>query len=118
MMSKIAYGLGALMIVAFVATSMAQPKPATTSAPAERLARFIGVIQKIDEPAKTIQVKGKKGEPLTFFTDEKTQMTLGGKEASFGDLKNSMYVVVEYRQEGPKLIAAAVTEAVLRPRRR
>jgi len=117
-MKKIWYGLGVLMIVAFVSASMAQPKPATTSSPTERLARFMGVIEKVDEAAKAIEVKGKKPEPLTFLTDEKTQITIGGREASFGELKKALYVLVEYKLEGTKLIAVAITEGVPRVRRR
>ncbi len=117
-MKKIACGLGVLIIVAFVSSSMAQPKPATTSPPTERLARFMGAIEKIDEAAKTIEVRARKPEPVIFFTDEKTQFMISNNEASFGDLKIGLYVVVEYRQEGTKRIAAAITEGVPRVRRR
>ncbi len=120
-MKKIACGLGILIIVAFVSASMAQPaqpKPAPPSPPTERLARFMGVIEKIDEAAKTVEVKGKKSEPLIFITDEKTQITLRDKEASFGELKKGLYVVVDYKLEGTKRIAAAITEGVPRARRR
>jgi len=111
-MKKIAYGLVVLVLVAFVSASMAQPKPATTAAPTEKLAKFRGTIEKIDEAAKTIEVKGKKTEPLTFSTDEKTKIMMGGKEASFAELKKGQYVIVEYRKEGMKPIAVTITEAV------
>ncbi len=117
-MKKIIYGLVFLMAVAFVSVSMAQPKPATTSAPTQRLAMIRSIIEKIDEAAKTIEVKGQKAGPLTFFTDEKTRIMVGNKEASFADLKRGQYVVVEYKQEGTKLLAVTITEGVPRSRRR
>ncbi len=111
-MKKIVCGLVVLMVVAFVSASMAQPKPATTSAPTEKLVKFRGVIEKIDETAKAIEVKGKKTEPLTFSTDGKTKIMIGNKEASFADLKKGLHVVVDYKKEGTKLVAVTITEAV------
>ncbi len=111
-MKKIACGLVVLMVVAFVSALMAQPKPATTSAPTEKLAKFRGIIEKIDEAAKTIEVKGKRTGPLTFSTDEKTMIMFGGKLESFADLKKGLHVIVDYKKEGTKLIAVAITQAV------
>ncbi len=117
-MKKIACGLVVLIGVALASASMAQPKPATMSPPAERLARFMGVIENIDEAAKTIEVKGKKTGPFTFFTDEKTEIIVSNNPVSFGDLKKALYVTVEYRQEGTKRIAVTITEGMPRVRRR
>ncbi len=111
-MKKIVYyGLAVLMVMAFVSASLAQPKSATTAAPTEKMAKFRGVIEKVDEAGKAVEVKGKKTEPLTFSTDEKTKIMLGGKEASFADLKKGQHVVVEYRKEGIKPTAVSITEA-------
>ena len=111
-MKKIVYyGLAVLMVMAFVSASMAQPKSATTAAPTEKMAKFRGVIEKVDEAGKMVEVKGKKTEPLTFSTDEKTKIMLGGKEASFADLKKGQHVAVEYRKEGTKPTAVTITEA-------
>lgn len=111
-MKKLAYGLVVLMVVAFVSASMAQPKSATTAAPTEKLSKFRGIIEKVDEAGKTVEVKGKKTEPLTLSTDEKTKVMIGGKEASFADLKKGQHVVVEYKKEGTKSTAITITEAV------
>ncbi len=112
-MKKIACGLAILMmVVAFMSASMAQPKPATTSPPTEKLAKFRGVIAKIDEAAKTVEVKGRRTEALTFFTDEKTKIVFDGKMESFAYLKKGLHVIVDYRKEGTKLIAVAITQAV------
>ena len=112
-MKKIVYyGLAVLMVMAFVSASMAQPKSATTtSAPTEKMAKFRGVIEKVDEAGKSVEVKGKKTEPLTFATDDKTKIMLGGKEATFAELKKGQHVVVEYRKEGIKPTAVSITEA-------
>ncbi len=105
-------GLVALMVAAFVSASMAQPKSATTmAAPTEKMAKFRGTVEKVDEAGKTVEVKGKKTEPLTFSTDDKTKIMLGGKEVSFADLKKGQHVVVEYRKEGTKPTAVTITEA-------
>ena len=117
-MKKIACGLVVLLVVALASALMAQPKPETTPPPTERLARFMGVIENIDEAAKTIEVKAKKPEPVIFFTDEKTEITVGSNPASFGDLKIALYVMVEYRQEGTKRIAVTITEGAPKSRRR
>jgi len=117
-MKKISYGLSFLMIAAFVSASIAQPKPPTTPAPTERLAVFRSAIEKIDDAAKAIEVRGKVGGPLTFFTDENTKIVVGNKEASFADLKIGLYVVVEYKQEGTKFIAVTITEGAPASRRR
>ncbi len=114
MKKKISCGLAVLMVLAFVSASMAQPKPATTSPPTEKLVKFRGVIEKIDEVAKTIKVKGKRTEPLTFSTEEKTKIMFDGKLLSFTSLKKGLHVIVDYRREGTKLIAVAITQAVLK----
>jgi hypothetical protein len=111
-MKTIIWGIVVLMAAALVSASIAQQKSATTSAPTEKLAKFRGVIEKIDEAAKAIEVKGKKTEPLIFSTDEKTKIMIGTKEASFADLKKDLHVVVKYKIEGTKLIAVKITEAV------
>ena len=111
-----------LTMVAFVSGAIAQQKPApakpaTTPAPAPapaKLEKFSGVVDKVDEMAKAIDVKGKvkkQEKTLTFATDEKTKITRAGKDMPFGDLKKDMHVVVEYKKDGEKMTAATVKVA-------
>jgi hypothetical protein len=113
-----------LTLVAFVSGAMAQQKPApakpaTTPAPAPapapaKLEKFSGVIEKVDEMAKAIVVKGKvkkEVKALTFGTDDKTKITKAGKDVSFGDLKKDMSVTVEYKKDGEKMTAATIKVA-------
>jgi outer membrane lipoprotein-sorting protein len=54
-----------LTLVAFVSGVMAQQKPApekTAAAPA-KLEKFSGAIEKVDEMAKAIDVKGRRRKP-------------------------------------------------------
>jgi hypothetical protein len=113
-----------LTLVAFVSGAIAQQKPApakpaTTPAPAPapapaKLEKFSGVIEKVDEMAKAIVVKGKvkkEVKALTFGTDDKTKITKAGKDVSFGDLKKDMSVTVEYKKDGEKMTAATIKVA-------
>jgi uncharacterized alpha/beta hydrolase family protein len=111
-----------LTLVAFVSGVMAQqkpapekpaaaPAPAPKPAPPAKMEKFSGAIEKVDEMAKAIDVKGKvKKEPktLTFATDDKTKITKGKETLSFADLKNGMHVSVEYKKDGDKMVAVAI----------
>jgi hypothetical protein len=109
-------------LVAFVSVALAQQKPApakpaTTAAPAPapaKLEKFSGVVEKVDEMAKAIVVKGKvkkEVKALTFGTDDKTKITKAGKDMPFGDLKKDMSVTVEYKKDGEKMTGATIKVA-------
>ena len=115
-MKKLVLFVVLVTLVAFVSVALAQQKPApakpaTTPAPAPapapaKLEKFSGVIEKVDEMAKAIVVKGKvekEVKALTFGTDDKTKITKAGKDVSFGDLKKDMSVTVEYKKDGEKM---------------
>ena len=108
-----------LTLVAFVSGAMAQQKPAPAPAPAPaapakeekpKIEKFTGVVEKVDEMAKAVVVKDKKGEK-TFAVDDKTKITKGGKDMPLAELKKGMNVSVEYKKDGEKLVAVAIKAA-------
>jgi Skp family chaperone for outer membrane proteins len=122
-MKKMILFVAILILVAFVSGAMAQgkpapAKPATTAAPAPakpeapaKLEKFSGTIDKVDEMAKAIAVKGKvkkEEKMMTFSLDDKTKITKGKASLSFADLKKDMHVSVEYKKDGDKMIAVAI----------
>ena len=124
-MKKIVLMVVMLTLVAFVSGVMAQQKtetapakPAPAPAPGKpkpaKIEKFTGVIEKVDEMAKAIDVKGKvqkEEKTLTFATDDKTKITRGKDTLTFADLKNGMNVSVDYKKEGDKMIAVAIRVA-------
>jgi hypothetical protein len=121
-MKKLILLVAMLTLVAFVSGVMAQQKPApapakpaTTPAPAPapaaKIEKFSGAIDKVDEMAKAIVVKGKvkkEEKMMTFSVDDKTKITKGKASLSFADLKKDMHVSVEYKKDGDKMIAATI----------
>lgn len=123
-MKKIILLVALIALVAFVSGAMAADKPATgpakpasTAAPAPapatkaKIEKFSGVIEKVDEMGKAIDVKGKvkkEAKTMTFVTDDKTKITKAGKAMAFADLKSEMGVAVEYKKEGDKNVAVAI----------
>jgi len=78
------------------------------------LERFFGTIEKVNDPAKTVDIKGKvkqKEKTLTFCIDVKTKITRAKTELKMANLKPGMYVLVEYEEEGDRLIATAIKVA-------
>ena len=127
-MKKLILLVALLTMVAFVSGVMAAPapaKPAGTAAPApapapaaEKAAKpgtekpakaekFAGTVEKVDEAAKAVVVKGKKDDK-TFGIDDKTKITKGGKDMPFADLKKGMNVSVDYKKDGDKMVATAI----------
>jgi Cu/Ag efflux protein CusF len=111
-----------LTLVAFVSGALAQPKPTEKPAPAPapaapekpKLEKFNGAIEKVDEVAKTLEVKHKvkKGEKtLAFAIDDKTKITKGKGTLSFSELKTGMQVSIEYKKDGDKNVAVAIKVA-------
>jgi hypothetical protein len=128
-MKKMILLVALLTLVAFVSGVMAAtpapaPKPTATPAPASapapekpkpaKIEKFSGAIEKIDEMAKAIDVKGKvkkEDKTLTFATDDKTKITRGKDTLSFADLKKGMSASVEYQKVGDKMTAVAIKVA-------
>ena len=119
-MKKMILLIALMTLVAITSGVMAQQKPApakpaTTPTPAPaNVEKFIGMIEKVDEMAKAIVVKGKvkkEEKTLTFATDDKTKIQKGGKDVPFADLKKDMQVSVEYKKEGEKMIATTIIVA-------
>ncbi len=126
-MKKIVLMVAMLTLVAFVsgvmaATPAAAPNPAPAPAPAPasekpkpaKIEKFSGAIEKIDEMAKAIDVKGKvkkEAKTLTFVADDKTKITRGKETLSFADLKQGMNASVDYKKDGDKMTAVAIKVA-------
>ena len=119
-MKKVILLIALMTLVAFTSGVMAQQKTAPakpaaplTPAPAN-VEKFIGTIEKVDQMAKAIVVKGKvkkEEKTLTFATDDKTKIQRAGKDVFFADLKKEMQVSVEYKKEGEKIIATMIKVA-------
>jgi hypothetical protein len=128
-MKKVILLVALMTLVAFTSGVMAQQKPApakpaTTPAPAKpaaaptpapaKVEKFSGMIEKVDEMAKAIVVKGKvkkEEKALTFATDGNTKIQKAGKDMPFADLKKDMTLSVEYKKEGEKMIATMIKVA-------
>jgi hypothetical protein len=119
-MKKVILLIAFMTLVAFTSGVMAQQKPvsakpATTPTPAPaKVEKFIGMIEKVDEMAKAIVVKGKvkkEEKILTFVIDDKTKIQKAGKHVAFDDLRKDMQVSVEYKKEGEKMIATMIKVA-------
>ena len=93
-----------------IPTSVATPAiPIRDEKP--KIQRFLGVIEKVDETARTIEVKGrvKKEEKVVVFpTDDQIRITRGGIDMSLVELKKGMGVSIEYKRDGDKVIAVTV----------
>jgi hypothetical protein len=122
-MKKLILLVAILTLVAFVPGTMAQQKPAPApekaAAPApapkaEKSMKFSGMIDKVDDMGKAIDIKGKvkkEEKTMTFVTDDKTKITKGKDTLSFADLKKGMSVSVDYKKDGDKMIALAIKAA-------
>jgi hypothetical protein len=90
------------------------PDPASTATgkpTKEKMEKFSGVIEKVDEMGKVIFVKGKmrkEERTLTFAVHEKTKITQHKMTITFRDLKKDMQVFIEYKKEMNKMIAVAI----------
>ena len=122
-MKRLILLVGLLTLVAFISGAFAQPKstekPAPVQAPAApekpKLEKFSGVIEKVDEVAKALEVKQKvkkEEKTLVFTIEDKTKITRGKETLSFSGLKKGMHVSIEYIKDGDKMVAAAIKVAV------
>jgi len=116
-----------LVLVTFVSGVMAIRKPAPepalevpeSTAPGnpmvEKMEKFSGVIEKVDEMGKAIVVRGKmmkEEKTLTFAINDKTKITKGKTATTLGDLKKDMQVSIEYKKEMNKMIAVRIEVSV------
>jgi Cu/Ag efflux protein CusF len=114
MMKKMILLVTLLTLVAFVSGAVAQQKlPSTKPATAEKakLQKFSGVIEKFDEMAKTLEVKGKvkkEQKTLTFAIDDKTKITKAKATLALADLKEGTHVSVQYEKDGEEMVAVAI----------
>ena len=114
MMKKMIILVTLLTLVAFVSGAMAQQKSTSTkTATAEKpkLQKFSGVIEKCDEMAKTIEVKGKvnkKQKTLNFAIDDKTKITKAKAALTLADLKEGTHVSIQYEKDGEEMVAVAI----------
>lgn len=118
-MKKMILLLTILTLVAFVSGVMAQQKPAPAPAPAApakevKIEKFTGAVEKVDEMAKAVVVKDKKGEK-TFSIDDKTKITKGEKDMPLAELKKGTNVSIEYKKDGEKLVAVTIKAAAPKP---
>lgn len=121
-MKKLVAILSIFVIVAFASMVIAQEKPAPAPAPAApakeekpKIEKLSGVIDKIDDAAKTFDIKkkvGKEEKIFTFAVTSDTKITKGKETLTFADLKQKMNVSVEYKKDGDKLVALSVKVAV------
>lgn len=106
-----------LTLVAFVsgAIAVAPPKAAGTApapaAPAStkpaKAEKFPGEIKSVDAMGKSIVVAQGK-EEKTFAIDDKTKIIKGKEVLKPEDLKAGMSVMIEYKKDGDKNIAAVI----------
>jgi hypothetical protein len=109
-----------LVAFAFGAMAAAPPKTETVPAPATpaetkpispaKLEKFSGELKSVDAMAKGFVVaKGK--EEKTFVVDDNTKITKAKKDLTFADLKAGMSIVVGYKKEMDKNMAATIKVA-------
>ena len=90
------------------------PKNSDSSPPAHevpRVERFFGTIENVNEIGKTIDIKGKvkgKEKTLSFGLDDRTKISRAKTGLKMANLKRGMYVLLEYKEEGGKLVALAI----------
>jgi hypothetical protein len=134
-MKKIVAIVAVLTVVAFATVVLAQQasapapapapaKPAVTPAPAKpavpaekpkadkpkttKTEKFSGTIEKVDEMAKSVVVKDKKGE-MTFVIGDKSKIVKGGKDMPFAEVKQGMNASITYMKEGDKAMVDKMT---------
>lgn len=109
-----------LVAFAFGAMAAAPPKTETTPTPATpaetkpispaKLEKFSGELKSVDAMAKSFVVaKGK--EEKTFVVNDNTKITKAKKDLTFADLKAGMSIVVGYKKEMDKNMAATIKVA-------
>jgi hypothetical protein len=88
-----------------------EPVKPMTEKKIEKIMKFSGLIEKVDEVGETIVVRGKvmkEGSPLAFAINDKTKITKGKMTATLGNLKKDMPVSIKYIKEMNKMIAVTI----------
>ena len=126
-MKKILFVLTLLMLFTSVSEIKAIRKPApepVQEAPAssspgrpviEKMEKFLGTIEKVDDKEKIIVVKGKmvnEEKTLTFVINDQTKMTKGKEAVTLGDLKEDIQVSIEYKKVMGKMIAVVIEVSI------
>ena len=91
----------------------APPSTDPVSAPESEITRralntaFMGMVKKVDETAKTIEVARNK-RTVTFAFDDEMKITQAGIEITLNQVEKGKNVLIEYKMEGKKRIATAI----------
>ena len=93
----LAFAVALLFLVAFTNPAIAKGS----------LMSLKGVVVSVDNTAKTLTVKEKKGE-ATIVADQATKVTIGKEKKSFEDLKAGEHVTVRYQKKEGKLLANTI----------
>jgi Cu/Ag efflux protein CusF len=96
----------ALTSLSFAAEKAAPAKMEEKKAPA-KIKQVTGEVTAVDAKAKTVTVKGKKGD-VTVSTDDKTKVTMGKEMKSVADVKVGDKVIVKYSEADGKNVAKSV----------
>jgi hypothetical protein len=120
-MKKLIFVVAVLTVVAFAFGAMAQTTSPAKPAPADVWNAAVGVLEKIDTAAKTLEVKTMVKAPkkpvvekmMTFATDDKTKIFILGeknqeKKLSFDYLKTGMTLWITYKVEAGKNMAKTI----------
>lgn len=92
-----------------------EPVKPMTEKKMEKMEKFSGLIEKVDEMGKAIVVRGKmmkEEKALTFAINDKTKITKGKTTMTPGDLKKDMQVSIEYKKEMNKMIAVTIEVSI------
>lgn len=120
MKKAVAIIVSVLFVFALTSVSFATEKAA--SAPAEKKAapvtmeekkapakikQVTGPVTAIDAKAKTITIKGRKGD-VTVSTDDKTKVMIGKDAKTVGDVKTGDKVTAKYSEVDGKNVAKSI----------
>jgi hypothetical protein len=72
-----------------------------------KIKQVTGEVTAVDAKAKTVTVKGKKGD-VTVSTDDKTKVTMGKEMKSVADVKVGDKVIVKYSEADGKNVAKSI----------
>ena len=97
------------------AAEKAAPAPAEKAAPAKmeekkapaKIKQVTGEVTAVDAKAKTVTVKGRKGD-VTVSTGDKTKVTMGKEMKSVADVKVGDKVIVKYSEADGKNVAKSI----------
>ena len=91
----------------FLAVSLINLAGYVLAAAETQVEEIIGVIVSLDTTANMLTIKTRQGE-MSFYIDEKTQITMGREERFFSDLKVGEKVKVHYTTAEGKDLAERI----------